>query len=218
MRRRPTGRCGACSAAGRAPAPPPAWRGGVSPPPTGAAWENGLAFSWINLDFFVQFGAFQRVTGNPKQKNVAHPGEGDLLRGSRKSAPPHHPAKGVEPQIVRTLPVPSMSASLSVPPPRRLIRKANAAWISENCKNKTRIFWAIGCRKLAPGKHGRKARGQEAARTDSVQMGVSAVMPPQSVDALRMLETNSAAAYFRAWRATSLVWRSRSGRRWTGRS
>ena len=34
--------------------------------------------------------------------------------------------------------------------------------------------------------------------------------PPQSVDALRMLEANSAAAYFRAWRATSLVWRASS--------
>lgn len=32
--------------------------------------------------------------------------------------------------------------------------------------------------------------------------------PPQTVDALRMLEANSAAAYFRAWRATSLVWRA----------
>jgi CRISPR-associated protein Cas1 len=34
--------------------------------------------------------------------------------------------------------------------------------------------------------------------------------PPHSVDALRMLEANSAAAYFRAWRATSLVWRASS--------
>jgi len=34
--------------------------------------------------------------------------------------------------------------------------------------------------------------------------------PPQTVDALRMLEANSAAAYFRTWRATSLLWRASS--------
>ena len=34
--------------------------------------------------------------------------------------------------------------------------------------------------------------------------------PPQTVDALRMLEANSAAAYFRAWRASSLLWRASS--------
>ena len=32
--------------------------------------------------------------------------------------------------------------------------------------------------------------------------------PPQTVDELRMLEAHSASAYFRAWRATSLVWRA----------
>ncbi len=93
------------------------------------------------------------------------------------------------------------------------------AWISQNGKNKTRILLRAPWRsKFAAGKHGRKARGQEAAQTDSVQMGVSAVMPPRSVDALRMLEANGAVAYFRAWRATTFVWRRRSGRRWTGRS
>ena len=34
--------------------------------------------------------------------------------------------------------------------------------------------------------------------------------PPQTVDELRMLEAHSASAYFRAWRATSLVWRASS--------
>jgi CRISP-associated protein Cas1 len=34
--------------------------------------------------------------------------------------------------------------------------------------------------------------------------------PPQTVDELRMLEAHSASAYFRAWRATSLIWRTSS--------
>jgi CRISP-associated protein Cas1 len=34
--------------------------------------------------------------------------------------------------------------------------------------------------------------------------------PPQTVDELRMLEAHSASAYFRAWRAMSLVWRASS--------
>jgi CRISPR-associated protein Cas1 len=34
--------------------------------------------------------------------------------------------------------------------------------------------------------------------------------PPQTVDALRMLEAHSAVAYFRAWHATSLLWRASS--------
>jgi hypothetical protein len=34
--------------------------------------------------------------------------------------------------------------------------------------------------------------------------------PPQTVDELRMLEAHSASAYFRAWRATSVVWRASS--------
>jgi CRISPR-associated protein Cas1 len=36
--------------------------------------------------------------------------------------------------------------------------------------------------------------------------------PPKDVDALRTLEANSAAAYFRAWRATPLHWRASSRR------
>ncbi len=32
--------------------------------------------------------------------------------------------------------------------------------------------------------------------------------PPQTVDTLRMLEAHSAVAYFRTWRATSLLWRA----------
>jgi CRISPR-associated endonuclease Cas1 len=34
--------------------------------------------------------------------------------------------------------------------------------------------------------------------------------PPKTVDELRMLEAHSASAYFRAWRATSVVWRASS--------
>jgi hypothetical protein len=85
--------------------------------------ENGLGFSWILLDSFVRFGAFQRVTSNAKKKMSPTPAKAIVLRLSRNSAP-HHPAKGIELQLARTPAGPLHAPSLSVPPPRRLIRNA----------------------------------------------------------------------------------------------
>jgi hypothetical protein len=115
---------------------PPANRPKRNPSQTKKNQGSGLGFSWINLDSFVRFGAFQRVTGNPKQKNVA-----DRRRQCSSAQPKICPtATGIEPQLARSAASPSMPASLSVPPPWRLVEDLNMAWIANNIKNKTRIF------------------------------------------------------------------------------
>lgn len=50
-------------------------------------------------------------------------------------------------------------------------------------------------------------RAMKRARDDLARLAND---PPQTVDALRMLEAHSAVAYFRAWHATSLLWRTSS--------
>ena len=50
-------------------------------------------------------------------------------------------------------------------------------------------------------------RAMKRARDDLARLASD---PPQTVDALRMLEAHSAVAYFRTWRATSLLWRASS--------
>jgi CRISP-associated protein Cas1 len=49
--------------------------------------------------------------------------------------------------------------------------------------------------------------GMQRAHADLTRLAND---PPQTADELRMLEAHSASAYFRAWRATSLVWRASS--------
>jgi len=48
-------------------------------------------------------------------------------------------------------------------------------------------------------------KAMRRARDDLVRLANN---PPQTVDALRLLEAQSAVAYFRAWHATSLLWRA----------
>ena len=48
-------------------------------------------------------------------------------------------------------------------------------------------------------------RAMKRARDDLTRIAND---PPQTVDALRVLEAHSAVAYFRTWRATSLLWRA----------
>ena len=69
-------------------------------------------------------GLFNGLPGNPKKKIVAPYASGPRPR----IMPPK-----VEPRLARTLGAsPSMPTSLSVPPPGRLIRNVNVAWISKS--------------------------------------------------------------------------------------
>jgi|SRR5208337_659333 len=52
------------------------------------------------------------------------PAKASFFYATEDRPTPHHPAKGIEPQLARIPPVPSMPASLSVPPPRRLDQKS----------------------------------------------------------------------------------------------
>ena len=57
----------------------------------------------------------------------------------------------------------------------------------------------------------RRSQAWEAAmRRANADLARLANDPPQTVDELRILEAHSASAYFRAWRATSVVWRASS--------
>ena len=48
-------------------------------------------------------------------------------------------------------------------------------------------------------------KAMRRARDDLIRLASD---PPQTVDALRLLEAQSAVTYFRAWHATSLLWRA----------
>jgi hypothetical protein len=126
------------------------------PRKTKEAGLDFLGFSWIpssDSGLFKGFWAMQSKKCYRLRRR----------RSSSENQPkPHHPAKGVKPQLAWTPATTSMPTSLSVPPPRRWIRNASLAWIAGQVKNRTRIFCGGPRRpKLAPGKRCRKARASE---------------------------------------------------------
>ena len=125
--------------------------------------------AWISLGFFVRFEAFQRVTSNPKQINIAEPAKAIFFGagGPRRKS-------GVRAADCAHLASPSMPTSLSVPPPRRLIRNVKMAWISKNIKNKTRIFCGGDSALQARAQQTRSQGTRAGSRaTDKVKTGVS---------------------------------------------